>query len=191
MVASALEKAIEGKLVIYSSETKQFIVIYEISGSLQAELDRFQYPLPMVVEPRKLKHNLHSGYLTEKGSVILRDNYTEDDVCLDHLNKMNQTEFTLNLDVAKTIQNKWKGLDKKAEDETHDDFKKRKKAFEKYDRVAKDVMEILLREGNQIYLTHKYDKRGRTYCMGFHVNYQGTDWSKAIIEFTQQEVVNG
>lgn len=189
MTATALEKAVQGQLVTYNEVTKQFIVIYEISGALQAELDRFQYPLPMVVEPRKLETNLDSGYLTGRGSVILRDNHTDDDVCLDHLNRINETPYTLNLEVATTIHNKWKGLDKQAEDETYEDFKKRKKAFEKYDRVAKDVLGTLLKAGNRIFLTHKYDKRGRTYCMGFHVTYQGTDWNKAIIELAEKELV--
>lgn len=185
--AKMLEVAIQAGLVTYNAREQQLIVVYEISTRLQEELDKFQYPLPMVVPPRTLKNNLDSGYLTSKGSVILRDNHTDDDVCLDHLNRMNNIRLTLNLDVAKTIQNKWKGLDKKAPDETWDDFKKRRKAFEKYDSVAKDVMGILLKEGNVLHLTHRYDKRGRTYCMGFHITYQGTDWNKAIIELADKE----
>jgi DNA-directed RNA polymerase len=183
MTATELEKAIKGELVTYLEKTKQFVVIYEITGAMQAELDMFQYPLPMVVQPRTLKKNLDSGYLTGKGSLILRDNHHDDDVCLDHLNRLNRTKFTLNLDTAKTIQNKWKGLDKKADDETFEDF-------QKYDRVAKEVIGTLLREGNELYLTHKYDKRGRSYCMGFHITYQGTDWNKSCIEFADKELLN-
>jgi hypothetical protein len=188
-VASELERAVDANFVSYSSPDKQLIVIYDISPHLQAELEKYQYPLPMVVPPKELQHNLDSGYLTGKSSVILRDNHHDDDVCLDHLNRMNQIAMSLNLDVAKTIQNKWKGLDKKAEDETWEDFKKRQKAFSKYDRVSKDVMRILLKEGNKLYLTHKYDKRGRTYCMGFHITYQGTDWNKAVIELHEKELI--
>jgi hypothetical protein len=194
--ADLLEQAVKAKLLNYTlretdfqEDCYEFVVIYEIGARLQAELDRFQYPLPMVIPPKILKKNRDSGYLTGKGSVILRDNHTDEDVCLDHLNRMNQVKLALNLDVAQTIQNKWRNLDKQKSDETYDDFKKRKKAFEKYDRVAKDVLGILTHEKNEIYLTHKYDKRGRTYCQGHHVSYQGTDWNKAIIELAEKELV--
>lgn len=189
--ADLLELAVNAKLLTYSEKDQQLIVIYDISARLQAELDQFQYPLPMVVPPRVLHDNRDSGYLTGRGSVILRDNHHDDDICLDHLNRMNQTKLCLNLDTAQMIQNRWKGLDKKAPDETWDDFKRRQRAFEKYDKVAKNVIGILLQEGNEIYLTHKYDKRGRTYCMGFHVTYQGTDWNKAVIELAEKEHFTG
>lgn len=185
--AQMLERAVAVNLVEWSERDKQFIVIYEISKRLQRELDRFQFPLPMVVQPSEVKTNLDTGYLTQKGSVILRDNHHEDDVCLDHLNRMNRLKLALNLDVAKTIQNKWRNLDRKKPNETWEDFKKRRKAFEKYDLVAKDVIELLTQEGNELYLTHRYDKRGRTYCMGHHVTYQGTDWNKAVLELGEKE----
>lgn len=195
-VADELEKCVDAEIATfntrytnYGDPIHELVVIYEISEELQAELDRFQYPLPMVVQPREIKTNLDSGYLTGKSSVILRDNHHNQDVCLDHLNRMNSMKLAVNVDVAQTIQNKWKGIDKKKPDETYNDFKKRRKAFEKYDAVAKDVIGILLKEGNEIFLTHKYDKRGRTYCMGHHITYQGTDWNKAIIEFAEKEIV--
>ena len=187
--ATELEKCVNAKLLSYFARDQQLVVEYEITSSLQSELDRYQFPLPMVVRPRELKHNLDSGYLLGKSSVILRDNHTDEDVCLDHLNRLNQMKLTINLGVAKTIQNKWKGLDKKHEDESWDDFMKRKKAFAKYDSVAKDVMEKLLKEGNEIYLCWKYDKRGRCYPTGFHVNPQGTPWNKAVVEFADRELV--
>ena len=76
----------------------------------------------------------------------------------------------------------------RAEGETRADFEKRRRAFEKYDRTAKDVIGLLQQEGSEFYLTHKYDKRGRTYCQGYHVTYQGAPWNKAVIEFADQEV---
>lgn len=187
--AQLLERAVMANLLTYSERDQQFIVIYEISDWLQQELDKFQYPLPMIIEPKELKNNLDSGYLTQKGSVILRDNHTNDDVCLDHLNRLNSQKLTINLDVAITIQNKWKGLNKKDPSESWEDFKRRKKQFEKYDRCAKDVIGIVIQEGNELYFNHKYDKRGRTYCMGHHLTYQGTDWNKAVLEFADKELV--
>lgn len=64
------------------------------------------------------------------------------------------------------------------------------KAFEKYDRTAKDVLDHVRIHGNEFYLTHRYDTRGRTYSQGYHVNPQGNDWNKAIVEFAKEEVTN-
>jgi hypothetical protein len=187
--ANLIERAVDAQFVSYSSRDKLLIVRFGISEELQCELDRYQYPLPMVIQPKQLQSNLDTGYLTQRSSVILRDNYHEDDVCLDHLNRMNQMKLAVNLDVSQTIQNRWKKLDKKKNHESWADYQKRRKAFDKYNSVAKDVIGLLVREGNELYLTHRYDKRGRTYCMGFHVTYQGTDWNKAVLELADKEAL--
>lgn len=187
--ANMLLKCAEADLAEYDTQLKTFIVIYEISNDVQSDIDRFQYPLPMVVEPKPIEDNLTSGYLLHKGSVILRDNHHNDDVCLDHLTRLNAVRFTVNLDTAHMVHNRWKNLDKPKEGESHDEFMARKKAFLKYDRTAKDVMALLMQHSDQFYLTHRYDKRGRTYCQGYHVNYQGAAWNKAVVEFAEKELV--
>lgn len=141
----------------------------------------------MVIPPRKVVTNTDSGYLSISHSIILRDNHTEEDVCLDHINRMNSIQLTVNMDTANMIQNKWKSLDKKKSDESMAEYQKRKKQFLKYDRVSRDIMDLLHRHGTGLYLTHRYDSRGRTYCQGYHVNYMGTAWNKAVIEFAEAE----
>lgn len=186
-VANYLERAVRANFLMFQDGT--FIVAYEIPQDLQRELDMFQYPLPMVVEPRVLEDNLSTGYLTGRGSVILRDNHHDGDVCLDHLNRMNRVALSVNAKVARTVQCKWKGLDRKKEDETWEDFQQRQRAFDKYCRVADRVISIMEAAGNTFYLTHKYDKRGRTYPQGFHINPQGTDWNKAVVELADREPI--
>lgn len=190
LTTDELLKAVQADLVDWSPVARQFIVKFGISPDVQEDLDRYQYPLPMVVPPKELTSNLDSGYYTGTGSVILRQNHHEEDVCLDHLNQVNKTKFRINQDVATTIKNRWRNLDKPKPDEEQGEYQKRVKAFEKYDRTAHDVMLHLGLAGEgEFYLTHKYDKRGRTYCQGYVVNYQGTAWNKAVIEFANQEVV--
>jgi hypothetical protein len=166
-----------------------FGVVYTISDDVQYELDCFQYPLPMVVEPKLLETNRDTGYLIGSGSVILRNNHHMDDVCLDHLNRCNQMKLTINQDVVKMVKNSWRNLDKAKPGETKQEFEQRKKAFDKYDRTSKDVMDLLMQENDHFHLTHAYDKRGRTYCRGYHVNYAGTSWNKAVVEFADKELI--
>jgi len=188
--ADALLRACHSNLVDWHPIAKQFIIRFEISPDVQAELDRYQYPMPLVVEPKEVTDNRDTGYYTSKGSIILKDNHHDDDVCLDHINRMNRIKLRINMDVALTVKNRWRGLDKQAEDEDRQEFLKRKKQFEKFDRTAYDVMDHLgLSNEGEFWLTHKYDKRGRTYCQGYHVNYQGAPWNKAVIEFANGETI--
>jgi hypothetical protein len=187
--ADMIRKCVVLDLVDYDIDKLQLVVKHEVTADVRAELERFQYPLPMVVPPRKLRGNKDTGYLTGERSVVLRDNHTNQDLCLDHLNRANSVAFEINEDVALMVKNQWKGLDKQKSDETWDDFQRRKKAFAKFDRTAKDVMNKLTQLSTRHYLTHRYDFRGRTYCQGYHVNYQGNDWNKAIIQLADKEVV--
>jgi hypothetical protein len=188
-VVDLLLLAAEHDLVNYDMATKMFIVNFTLSDDVQAELDRFQFPLPMVVEPKEVTCNKDTGYLTTSGSIILKNNHHNDDVCLEHINHANRVEFVINANTAKMVKNRWRNLDKPKQGESVEEFQKRKKAFEKYDATAKDVIDLLLQEGNSFFLTHKYDKRGRIYCQGYHVTYQGAPWNKAVLEFANKEHV--
>lgn len=188
--ADYILKAVQADLIDWNPVTRQCIVRFDITPDVQQDLDRYQFPLPMVVEPKELKTNEDTGYYTHRNSVILKNNHHGFDVCLDHLNRMNRIKLRLNMQVAKTIKNQWRSLDKPKPDEDQKEFQKRVKAFEKYDRTTHDVLDHLgLSNEGEFYLTHKYDKRGRTYCQGYHVNYQGATWNKAVVEFAQGEIV--
>lgn len=187
--ADMLLKAAECDLVDWEAVREEFVLVFDVSLDVREELERYQYPLPMVIHPKPVTTNRETGYLTIHNSIILRDNHHEEDVCLDHINLMNQTKYRLNMEVARMIHNSWKGLDKKKPNEEVEDFEKRVRAFEKYDKTSREIMEMLVISGNEFYLTHKYDKRGRCYCQGYHVNYQGNPWNKAVLEFYDGEVV--
>jgi hypothetical protein len=183
-----IHKCAVADLVDWSPLLKIFIVKFTVPVEVQQELDRFQYPLPMVVEPREIKNNSQSGYYCNNSSVFLKDNHHEDDACLDHLNRMARMKFTLNTDTAIMVKNKWRNLDRPKDGETREDYMRRVRAFEKFDKTAKDVIDTLCKHGNEFYFTHRYDKRGRVYCQGHHVQYQGTPWCKAVVEFANKEL---
>ncbi|UKL14758.1 RNA polymerase, single-subunit [Stenotrophomonas phage C121] len=186
-----IQKMLDMELAYLDKITKNVLIVrFEINAALQAELDKFQYPLPMVVEPLTVKKNTETGYLTPHGSIILKNNHHNDDVCLDHINRLNKIPLKINHVASVMLKNQWKNLDKQKEDETPDEFKKRKRAFEKYDKHAKEVISFLIKEGNEFYLTHKFDKRGRTYAQGYFVNYQGNSWNKACVHFANEEMID-
>lgn len=188
-VADKLLLCASKDLIDWNPQLKTFIVIYTVSRDVQLEIDRFSYPLPMVIKPVEIKSNKESGYLARDCSVILKNNHHNNDVCLDHLNRINKIAFSFNMNTAALVKNSWRNLDKAKEGESKEDYEKRVRAFEKYDTHAKDIMGLLTSEGNEFYFTNRYDKRGRTYCQGHHATYQGTPWNKAVLEFTDKEVV--
>jgi len=185
-----LKKCAEHDLCDWSPVTEEFIIKIDITDDVKEDLDRYQYPLPMIVEPREIRNNGQSGYLTIQSSVILKNNHHDDDVCLDHLNRVNKIKFRINHDVATQIHNTWASLDKPKEGESIQSFKMRQAQFKKYDETCKDIFIHAEIAGGEFYLTHKYDKRGRVYSQGYHVNYQGNTWNKATIEFAEGELLN-
>lgn len=188
--ALALLQACKDDIVDYDDVTEMIVVRYEMSPSVREQVERFQYPLPMIEKPQEVRHNRQTGYRTIPGSLILKQNHHDDDVCLDHINRMNAQKLSVNPQVVAFIQNKWKHLDKRKDGETVQDFQKRKKAFAKFDRTSRDVIDAMLLAGNEFWLTHKYDKRGRTYCQGYHIQPQGNEWQKAVVEFADAEPLN-
>ena len=78
---------------------------------------------------------------------------------VDHLEYMNSIKFVIN-----------------------DDF------LEAFDTIPdnapyqKTLPDIINNHTGTLYVDHKYDGRGRTYCAG-HVNYQSTEWEKCLLKF--------
>ena len=143
-----------------------------------------KYLPPIICTPNKLKKNSDSAYLTVKNdSLILKSgNHHNGDICLDSLNLFNSIEFSLDIDFLKVYD----------EEPTYLLDTDEKKA--QFDKMREDSYEIylyLIQQGNTFHLGHKYDKRGRTYCEGYHCSYQGNKFRKAIMEFAEQEVVEG
>ena len=153
-------------------------------------INQYQYLPPMVVPPRPVKDNKGSGYLSIKwDSLILKNNHHELDICLDNINRFNSVAFALDDRVIRNIRDNRKHLDSPKSEETHDEWQARVESFLKMERESMKVFAMLINEGNRFYLTHKYDKRGRTYCQGYHVSYQGNTYRKAILQLADKELV--
>jgi len=176
--------------VDYEPLSEDFVCVFSIPAQMQEKLASLQYPIPMICKPRKLNCNKHDGYLTGSKSVLLKGyNHHDDDVNLDLINRLNGIKFTLNHTVGNLIRNQWKDLDKKKPDEFVDEYIDRVASFLRYEENSKEVMQLMAMSGDEFYFTHRYDKRGRVYCQGYHINYQGNSWNKAVVEFANKELV--
>ncbi len=148
--------------------------------------DRTCYLPPMISKPKKLRSNNDTPYLTTpKESLILKSrfNHHGEDICLDALNLFNSIPLALNTEFLCS-------LDAEPTDKVKSDPKKLKQ-FQDMQRKSYEIYKLLVKNGNKFYLPHKPDKRGRTYCQGYHCSYQGTAFHKAMIEFAEEEVITG
>src|SRR5690606_14478626 len=96
LTADNLCLLVEHEFMSWNDQLRVFIVIYELSPDVWEQLEMFQYPLPLIIEPRKLETNLDSPYLlVEKKSLILNDNHHWGDICLDHINRLNRVKLKI------------------------------------------------------------------------------------------------
>lgn len=189
-VADRLLLAAELDYIDYHEDTGNFMVKYDVSEDVQTLLDRYQYPLPMICKPTLIEDNFHTGYHTIFGLVILNGSkyFANLDVCLDHLNRMNAVPLVLDFGVIRSNEGKYIKPIRK-EGESYDDFRKRLKQAAMFYDVSVKVMEGIAELSPVLYLTHKYDRRGRCYASGYHINPQGTDYNKAVLQLYHKEVL--
>lgn len=141
------------------------------------------YLPPMVCEPLELTNNFSSGYLSHNDSLILgTGNHHDGDICLDVLNTMNKVALQLDTDFLSTVE----------EEPTFDlDTAEKMQQWLIFKKQSYEFYTLMARQGNNFYLTHKVDKRGRAYCSGYHISTQGTSFKKACINLAREELVTG
>jgi hypothetical protein len=189
-VADKLLKLCEIDYFDFDENKQKFIVKYEVSDDVQEMLDRYQYPLPMVVKPKKVQKNFDTGYITVKGSVILNGSeyFDDKDMCLDHLNRANSVALSLSMETVFSEEGKYLRPTRN-QGEDFADFRKRLKQSDTFYATSVTVMETIDALSDELYLTHKFDRRGRCYASGYHVNSQGTDYNKAVLQLAKKEVI--
>lgn len=184
-----LEKAVRLDLVDFVDEDAMFKTRLTLSSHAVCRIRSYMYPLPLVVKPKHITHNKMNGYHTEAlgiGSVMLNDKHTDDDVCLDNLNRLNNVHLKINISFYEAFEHEMK--EKKDDIPNSISLKKKQEAFRlKTKSTDLVVQRLLFRSNGEFYLTHRYDHRGRVYSQGYHVNYQGDSWEKALIELAEPE----
>lgn len=169
------------------------------SEKLNEFINQSMYLPPMVCEPLEIKHNRQSGYLTFDKSVLLKSyNHHDGDVCLDVLNTHNKTALSLSVDflLAHPEQpskplDEVSGTDTKTRAQIKQIIRDKHEAWELFQKNSNKVYMLMINQGNRFYLNHAYDKRGRLYAQGYHINSQGAKHKKAMLELADKELVTG
>jgi hypothetical protein len=142
-----------------------------------------EYLPPMVCVPLELESNYDSGYLSHTDSLILgKNNHHDGNICLDVLNRMNKVALKLDTDFLRAVE----------EEPTFDlDTSEKRDMWLHFKSMSARIYMLMHDLGNQFHLTHKVDKRGRIYAMGYHIHTQGTAYKKAMVEFAKEEIIEG
>lgn len=164
------------------SETGSLIVKsrYKLPADIRSRLAQVKYLPPMICPPNQIRSNSDSGYLDSKhDSIILNNNHHNEKQCLDVINIQNGIPLSIDEEVLAEDEESTKPLDT-VEKRTN---------FNTLVSESSEVYADLLSQGNKFYFTHKYDSRGRLYSQGYHVNYQGTPYKRALISLCNKELV--
>lgn len=164
---------------------------WEVSKHTSQLIKKAMFLPPMVCKPKHLTHNRSTPLMTgEESSLILgKFNHHDGDICLDTLNIANSVTLSLSVDMLKGITDSIL-VPKKLQVKLKQD-PKRKEQYDRFMRDSADVYAYLINKGNRFYLTHKADKRGRKYAVGYHANTQGDVFRKSIVELQDKEIVAG
>ena len=156
---------------------------FELDARIIKFIEQTMYLPPMICPPREIRTNHDSGYLTKRESMILgKGNFHTENICLDSINKFNQVALSLNVRLLTTFSEEPKeGFTDPAKKEQWLTFVKK----------SYDVYRDLVQHGNEFWLTHRVDKRGRTYAQGYHCSTQGNSFRKAIVELSDKELIQG
>lgn len=180
----------EGGLLV---KTTSFYVnnTWELEKETAKFIEQTRYLPPMLVRPVPLTDNKSSGYLTTESETLIlgKGNHHSQDICLDSLNSFNRIPLALNEEMLIEVTHKMMmNKEKRKAIKSNPD---RARQHEKLMKDSYHIYVALIEYGNRFYLTHKTDKRGRTYAGGYHCTTQGNSFHKAIIELADKEIVNG
>ncbi len=128
----------------------------------------------------------------EQGSMLLggKMNHHEGNVCLDHINRMNKIPLTLNKEFLFKYKEEHKDTFIKKTDSDWNIIQKEKMWDQYVDNAKWKYIEALARDKNRIFINHKYCTRGRTYGVGYYINYQGSSFKKGSLQLVNKEYLN-
>jgi len=167
------------------SETGSLMIRSRWSLDLSTEqyIADTMYLPPMLCPPNEITNNTTSGYLNPVAeSVILKPhNHHNKPTGLDALNIANSVAFELD----EFVLNNYEETPTKLLDTVE-----KVKNFQLLKNSSKKVYKMLKNQGNLFWFSWRFDKRGRMYSQGYHVNIQSTEYKKALISLSRKEHVS-
>jgi len=152
---------------------------YSLDDDTAAFINQTKYLPPMICKPVPWDDNSNGGHLQGSSSILLGHlNHHEDNQAVDVINILQNIGWSLN-EMVDYVEKPSKPLD------TNDKINQ----FKLLQEESLEVYEELMHNGNEFYFVWKFDKRGRMYSQGYHCNLQSTEYKKAILNFSKEELI--
>lgn len=165
-------------------DTVIIIQTIAVSQDLRDRIRLTQYLPPMVIQPEVIKKA--SSALVLGG----RENYVGQELNLKTINKLQSVAWEINLPLFKFLKDEMKVDENNPKRKTRaelDQEKQTKKQFIARQGETNKVINYLVGNGNKFWFKWTYDKRGRMYSAGYHINPQGNEYRKAMLNFSYKE----
>lgn len=166
----------------FSEENRLSIISnLEIPDHIMDRIKAIHFVPPMLVPPKKVECNTDSPYLTDcvyKPLILKHYNCHNQYLNTHAINTLNSIAWSLDTFVL--------GIDEEP-DPDFDEYQLEQ--FIKFTETSKQVYQYLLDNGNKFYLPHFLDARGREYMRGYHVNLQGSEYRKALMNLAHKEII--
>ena len=133
------------------------------------EIEKLQYLPPMKSRPLKWTNNTNGGWLWESKHLILgksHHNKHDEPLAYDVINKLQSIAWEIDPDTYLF------------EKETNSAINRKQ-----FSRVVEEFL------GQHFYFVWRYDKRGRSYSSGYHIDLQTNEYGKALLSLHKKEVI--
>lgn len=178
----------------FDNKNRMYITTKILLTEEQAEkLDELQYKIPMIVPPlptNQKGNNKGSGYYTKGSDSLILNNNHEYDIDSTVLDRINSIPFTINVSLMKSIRNHWKCMENLDDEGNPMISLETNTNFDRFEKGVFKTSALMINHGNKFYFTNKYDKRGRVYCCGYHLSFQGNSYAKAQLEFSNKQHIS-
>lgn len=172
------------------SGSMQIVTNIVLSDDVKEVIIGKKYLPPMLCKPNVIDSNLTCKHLTtgKKSLILGKGNHHKEPLAYDAINIASSVELELNQDILQFTETSKKG-DTKLDTETMDQFIDR---TENHALMARESRKVYDEIGEQsFYLTWDYDKRGRMYSSGYHINIQSSEYKKAVIQLKNKHLITG
>ena len=155
--------------------------LYMVEPSTYEYIGLRTYAPPMLVEPKEWINNSEGGYYDTPINCILGSvhNQHNEKQALDVLNLLQKIEWRLNPTVLEM------------EEEANKAFKS-VGSHEQFLAMALDSKATYDKYADRpFWFIHQFDKRGRMYMKGYHINLQASGYKKALLDFSEPMPIEG
>lgn len=189
-----IQAVLASKHIIFKKMDKYLYLV--CIRDLTTKTDNYAHVLPSL-EYEPVKSNRGAGYQTVPFHIITggRLKQHDEEVCLDHINRLNATSYSIDRRVWWYIRPKFDKARKKVKGtnrkENNAELSRRKDQFELRVAQTPDRLDLLMDAGNKFHYKNYYCTRGRTYIKAYHFDFVGDKYMRALISTSTRELATG